>query len=101
MSDFKPAFNAKFRIRDNTNRKSEKSPEKNIIVDFTSEEAVRAANYLMTMAELAELDRKTIRVYTDKDVYTEVTGFSMWGNIWGEKGSFTPIKPEVPQTPPF
>ena len=101
MSDFKPAFFAKFRMRENTNRKGDRSPEKNIIVDFTSEEAVKAANYLMTMAELAELDRKTIRVYTGIEEFTEVTGFSLWGNIWGEKGSFSPLKPEGPTTPPF
>jgi hypothetical protein len=101
MSDFKPAFNARFRIRENTNRKGDKSPEKNIVVDFTSEEAVKAASYLMTMAELAELDRKTIRVYSGKEEFTEVTGFSLWGGLWGDKGSFAPIKPETPTVPPF
>ena len=53
-----------------------------------------AANYLMTMAEQAEAKKQKIRVYTGIDKYTEHTGFSMWGGKWGNKGSFTPLKPE-------
>ncbi len=92
------AFTAKFRIQENRNRKSDKAPEEQIIVDFTSEQAMAAANYLMTMAEQAEAKNQKIRVYTGKDQYTEHTGFSMWGGKWGNKGSFTPLKPESPES---
>ena len=98
MSDFQPAFLAKFRFVENRNRKSDKSPEKNIVVDFTAEEAVKAANYLMTMAENAEASGNKIRVYTGPDQFDEVAGFSLWGGLWGDRGSFSPAKPETPNT---
>jgi hypothetical protein len=92
MADF--AFQAKFRIMENRNRKSDKAPEENLVVDFTAEQAVKAANYLMTMAEQAEAKGSKIRIYTGKDEFTEETGFSLWGGKWGNKGSFSPLKPE-------
>jgi hypothetical protein len=92
------AFNAKFRIQENRNRKNDKSPEEQIVVDFTSEQAMAAASYLMTMAEQAEAKGQTIRIYTGKDEYTEQTGFSLWGGKWGNKGSFAPLKPESPES---
>lgn len=94
MADF--AFQAKFRIMENRNRKSDKAPEENLVVDFTAEQAVKAANYLMTMAEQAESKGTKIRIYTGKDEFTEETGFSLWGGKWGNKGSFSPLKPESP-----
>ena len=92
MADF--AFQAKFRIMENRNRKNDKAPEENLVVDFTAAEAVKAANYLMTMAEQAESNGTKIRVYTGKDEFTEQTGFSLWGGKWGNKGSFSPLKPQ-------
>lgn len=94
MADF--AFQAKFRIMENRNRKNDKAPEENLVVDFTAAEAVKAANYLMTMAEQAESSGTKIRVYTGKDEFTEQTGFSLWGGKWGNKGSFSPLKPQSP-----
>jgi hypothetical protein len=95
------AFTAKFKIIDNPTpleKRHERSPEENIVVDFTSEQAMAAASYLMTMAEQAEAKGQKIRVYTGKDEYTEHTGFSLWGGKWGNKGSFTPLKPESPES---
>ena len=91
------AFTAKFRIQENRNRKNDKAPEEQIIVDSTSEQAMAAANYLMSMAEQAEAKGQKIRIYTGKDEYTEQTGFSLWGGKWGNKGSFSPLKPESPE----
>jgi hypothetical protein len=91
------AFTAKFRIQENRNRKNDKAPEEQIIVDFTSAQAMAAANYLMSMAEQAEAKGQKIRIYTGKDEYTEETGFSLWGGKWGNKGSFSPLKPESPE----
>ena len=99
MTDFSPAFTAKVRIMTNQNRKSDKSPERNIVIDFTAEQAVLAANYLMSMAESCESERKTIRVYKDQESYTEVTGFSLWGGLWGDKGNFAPQKLESAPLP--
>ena len=90
------AFTAKFRIQENRNRKNDKSPEENIVVDFTAEQAMAAANYLKTMAENAEANGTKIRIYTGKDQYTEETGFSLWGGKWGNKGLFSPMKLETP-----
>lgn len=86
------AFNAKFRIMDNKKRDSTRSPEKNICVDFTSETAMKMAEWLIASAERAEREGLTIRVYTSKEQYTEETGFSLWGGLWGNSGKFSPIK---------
>jgi len=83
---------------ENRNRKNDKAPEENLVVDFTAEQAVKAANYLMTMAEKAEADGTKIRIYTGKDEFTEQTGFSLWGGKWGNKGSFSPLKLDSPDT---
>jgi len=101
MSNYNTAFNAKFRIIENKNRKGDKSPEQNIIVDFTAKQAVNAANYLMTMAEQAEAQNKTVRIYTGKDTFTEEPGFSLWGGMWGNSGSFSPLKPDSVNDPMF
>ena len=89
------AFKASFRITDNRNRKTEKSPEQNISVDFTPEQAIAAANWLMTAAENAERNSSKIRVYKGLNDFEEVTGFTLWGGLWGQKGSFSPLKHEA------
>ena len=89
-----PAFTAKFNIIENRNRKNDKQPEEQVVVNFTASQAVAAANWLMTMAEQAEAKGQKIRIYTGKDEYTEETGFTLWGGKWGNKGSFSPLKPE-------
>ena len=91
-----PAFTAKFNIIENRNRKNDKQPEEQVVVNFTAPQAVAAANWLMTMAEQAEAKGQKIRIYTSKDEYTEETGFTLWGGKWGNKGSFSPLKPESP-----
>ena len=83
---------------ENRNRKNDKAPEENLVVDFTAEQAVKAAIYLMTMAEKAEADGTKIRIYTGKDEFTEQTGFSLWGGKWGNKGSFSPLKLDTPDS---
>lgn len=88
------AFTARFRLMENTKRKDDRSPEQNLVIDFTPEDAIAAAGYLMTMAENAEANGTTIRVYTGKDNYAEVTGFSLWGGLWGNSGKISPLKPE-------
>jgi hypothetical protein len=89
------AFNARFRLMENSRRKDDRSPEQNLVIDFTPEDAIAAANYLMTMAENAEANGTSIRVYNGKNDYSEVTGFSLWGGMWGNNGKISPLKPEA------
>jgi hypothetical protein len=89
------AFTARFRLMENARRNNDQSPEQNLVIDFTPEDAMAAANYLMTMAENAEANGTKIRVYTGKNEYAEVTGFSVWGGMWGNSGKISPLKPEA------
>jgi hypothetical protein len=89
------AFTARFRLMENTRRNSDQSPDQNLCIDFTPEDAMAAATYLMTMAENAEANGTKIRVYTGKNEYSEVTGFSVWGGMWGTSGKISPLKPET------
>lgn len=95
------AFTARFRVVDNSKRKSDKSPEQNIVVEFTPEQALAAATWLMTSAEKAERDGTTVRVYKGKNDYEEVPGFSLWGGMWGNTGSFSPLKHDPSEELPF
>jgi hypothetical protein len=42
-----------------------------------------------------------VRIYTGKDTFTEEVGFSLWGGLWGNKGSFSPLKPDSVNDPIF
>ena len=87
------AFNAKFRIVDN-NSDRENAPERNVIMDFSCEEAEKAANWFKQAAENARMEGTTIRVYKSKSDYDEVTGFSLWGGLWGNSGKIAPLHPK-------
>ena len=89
------AFTARFRLMENNKRKDDRSPEQNLVIDFTPEDAIACAGYLMTMAENAEANGTSIRVYTGKDSFAEVTGFSLWGGLWGNSGKISPLKPDA------
>lgn len=93
------AFNARFRITENKKRTNERSPERNIAVDFTTDQAIAAANWLMTMAENADRDGNTVRVYAGKNDFEERPGFTLWGGLWGETGSFSPMAIEAGEAP--
>ena len=88
------AFKASFRISANRNRTTEKSPDPIISVECTPEQASAAANWLMASAENAERNSSKIRVYKGLNDFEEVTGFTLWGGLWGQKGSFSPLKLE-------
>ena len=87
------AFNAKFRIVDN-NSDRDNAPERNLIIDFSCDEAEKAANWLAQAASNARLEGTTIRVYKSKSDYDEVTGFSLWGGLWGNSGKIAPMNPK-------
>ena len=84
------AFNAKLRIVDN-NSDRENAPDQNVIMDFTCEEAEKAAKWFTQAAETARMDGTTIRVYRSKSDYDEVAGFSLWGGLWGNSGKVAPM----------
>ena len=93
MSKVQPAFNARFRVVDN-NSANPNTPERNMIMDFTCEEAMKAANFLFKKCEEAEIEGTTIRIYTDKKEFTEESGFSLWGGMWGNTGRLQPLPPK-------
>ena len=57
MAKVQPAFTAKFRILDNQNPVNDYAPEKNVIFDFTSENALKAAEFFMKMHDKAEKEK--------------------------------------------
>ena len=87
------AFNAKFRIVDN-NSDRENAPERNLIIDISVDEAMKMANWLAQAASNARLEGTTIRVYRSKSDYDEVSGFSLWGGLWGNSGKIAPMNPK-------
>ena len=110
-----PAFFAKLRFARNNSTK-ENSPDQNVIIDFTCEEADKAANWLAQAAANAKMDGTKIRVYKSKSDYDEVAGFSLWGGMWGNSGRIQPMphkeasertvdvqanQPELPDDLPF
>ncbi|QDP68190.1 MAG: hypothetical protein Unbinned1007contig1000_2 [Prokaryotic dsDNA virus sp.] len=93
MAKVQPAFTAKFRVVDNHSDASN-APEKNMILDFTVEEAMKAASFLVQKCEEAETKNTKIRIYTDKKEYHEESGFSLWGGMWGNSGRLQPLPPQ-------
>lgn len=87
------AFNAKLRIVDN-NSDRENAPERNVIMDFSCEEAEKAAKWFLQAAENARMEGTTIRVYRSKSDYDEIAGFSLWGGLWGNSGKIAPMNPK-------
>ena len=86
------AFTARFRFKNKDQKGNSKAPDKNLIIDFTPEEAKKAAKWLMAKAADAELGGSTIRVYKGKNDFQEVEGFTVWGSYWSsnEGGTISP-----------
>ena len=110
-----PAFLAKLRIVGN-NSNNQNAPDQNVIIDFTCDEADKAANWIAQAAANARMDGTKIRVYKNKSDYIEVAGFSLWGGMWGNSGRIQPMphkdasertvdvqanQPEIPDDLPF
>jgi len=95
------AFKAPFRITENRFKKTEYSPEQNVSVDFTPEQARAAADWLLTAADKALKESTKIRVYSTPTEFKEVVGFTLWGGLWGQRGSFSPLKHETKEDLPF
>ena len=93
---YQQAFEAPFRIVENNNKKSESSPPYNLVFNFTREEAVKAANWFMAMAERVDTDGTTCSLWDreKKEAY-EVPGFAMFASCWGRSGKLSPPTPET------
>ena len=109
------AFQARFRVVGNNSPK-QNAPDQNLIIDFTCDEALKAANWLTQAVDNAKMDGTKIRVYKSKSDYDEVAGFSLWGGMWGNSGRIQPMphkdasertvdvqanQPELPDDLPF
>jgi len=94
MAKVQPAFTAKFRIVTNPNPANDYAPEKNVIFDFTLENAQKAAEFFMNAHDNAQKNGTTIRVYTDKKEYHEEAGFAIWAGMWGNSGKLAPLPPK-------
>ena len=57
------AFSARFRVVGNNSPK-QNAPEKNLIIDLSCDEAVKAANYLLQRVDNAKIEDTKIRVYS-------------------------------------
>ena len=86
-------FEARFRFKERKTV-SQNGPDKNLMIDFTPEEAKKAATWLLEKATEAELGGSTIRKYTSKSEYKEIPGFTVWGSYWSnnEGGLIAPRK---------
>lgn len=114
---FQAAFKAPFNVVSNArqiakaaiegNEKAEKLPPQKIVVSFTPDDAMAAAQYLIAMANKAQQEGTTFKTWdAEQRVEVEVPGFAMWGSVYGNRGEFSPAMPEgaapapaaVPQT---
>ena len=110
-----PAFFAKLRIVGN-NSTNQNAPDQNVIIDFTCDEAEKAAKWILQAVDNAKMDGTKIRVYKSQKEYDEVAGFSLWGGMWGNSGRLQPMphksasertvdvqanQPELPDDLPF
>ncbi len=87
LINMETAFSARFRFKEKDQKGNSKAPDKSLIVDFTPEEAKKAAKWLMNQATEAELGGSTIRQYKGKNSFDEVPGFTLWGSYWsGNEG---------------
>ena len=95
-----PAFLAKVRFTRNNSIK-ENAPDQNIVIDFTCDDAMKAAYWLTLAVDNAKMDGTKIRVYKNQKEYDEVSGFSLWGGMWGNSGKLAPLPPkDSPQSKP-
>ena len=87
---FQAAFKSKIRVTENKSPKGDNPADRRLACDFTVDAAKQAAMWLVQRAQQAEADGETIRIYTSQEDYTEQTGFTMWGSLWGNSGSISP-----------
>lgn len=88
---YESAFEAPFRIVENRNKRNEKSPTHSVVFNFTREEAVKAANWFMAMAERVDTDGTTCSLWDrDKKEAYDVPGFAVFASCWDKSGRLAP-----------
>ena len=88
---YESAFEAPFRIVENRNKRNEKSPTHNVVFNFTREEAVKAANWFMSMAERVDTDGTTCSLWDrDKKEAYDVPGFAVFASCWDKSVRLAP-----------
>jgi hypothetical protein len=93
---YQAAFEAPFRIVENKKRTSESSPSHSVVFNFTREEAIKAAQWFMAMAERVDTDGTTCSLWDkDKKEAYDVPGFPMYASCWGKSGKLSPPTPET------
>ena len=77
------AFTAKFRLIPNKKRKSGNDCDRYLIIDWTPDEAKKAAKWLLDQADACETPGGSpIRKYSSRTDYEEIAGFTMFGSQW-------------------
>jgi len=88
---YESAFEAPFRIVENRNKRNEKSPTHYVVFNFTREEAVKAANWFMSMAERVDTDGTTCSLWDrEKKAAYDVPGFAVFASCWENAGRLAP-----------
>lgn len=94
MSDYQSAFSAPFQIVEIRNRRTDRSPSHSVVFNFTREEAVKAAQWFMQMAERVDTDNTTCSIWnSDTKSADEHPGFAVWASLWGKSGRMSPPVP--------
>ena len=93
------AFRATLRIIENPFKNKETSPDKKVAIDFTVSNAKKAAQFLLDAAAKAEADGSTVRIYKGLKDFEEVPGFTSWGSLWGDSGSWSPLPADSQPAP--
>ena len=115
-----PAFRAKAKYFDNRSKKKKATePDWKVYVDFRPEDALAAADWLISMADHCQINGGTIRKYDKDGGWEEIPGFSTGIGMYeqapreGDKlddegrplyprflGWWRPFMPELPQAQP-
>jgi hypothetical protein len=94
MSDYQAAFSAPFQIVENRNKRTDKSPSHSVVFNFTREEAIKAAQWFMQMAERVDTDNTTCSIWNMETKSADVVpGFPVWASCWGKSGRLSPPIP--------
>ena len=77
------AFTARFKFIANRKKKSGNDCDRYLLIDFTPEEAKKAAKWLTDQAAATEAPGgSTIRKYSSRTDYEEIPGFTIFGSQW-------------------
>ena len=89
---YQAAFKSKVRLIDNSRKQQEnpKQPPQKLAMDLSLQSAQAMAQWLHDKIAEAQAEGTTIREYRDQNNYEEIPGFTMWGSMWGNSGSFSP-----------